>query len=172
MSSFQFPSWGPFGERLYVRRTFDLDIDGIDRERAIKYYDFMENWQKLEWPPTIKNTGITSDIGYFSRVASGLMGGEEYLAIEKEFSVKTGGCEGIFIVKAEDCLINGNCSPEPEFAGAYPSWSKDGKVIHAYDGWVPHGGCRLISVGAWDGSDGSLESLFDGYWPDAAGGAR
>ena len=172
VSSFQYPSWGSLGERVYVRRTFDLDIDGIDRERAIKYYDFMENWQNLEWPPTITNVGITPDIGYFSRVASGIVGGEEYLAIEREFSVKTGGCKGIFIVNAEDCLVNGNCTTEPEFAGALPSWSKDGILIHAYDGWVPHGGCDLRSVGYWD-SSGSLESLFDGgYWPDAAGGIR
>ena len=100
------------------------------------------------------------------------MGEVEYLAIEDQFSTKTGGCEGIFLVKAVDCLNDGNCTTEPEFSGAYPSWTKDGKLIHAYDGWVPHGECGLHGVGAWNGGDGSLESLIDGYWPDAASGIR
>ena len=100
------------------------------------------------------------------------MDGDEYLAIEKQFSEKTGGCEGIFIVNADECLNHGHCLTDPEFAGAFPGWSKDEKLIHAYDGWMPHGGCRLSSVGLWNWRDGSLESLFDGYWPDAAGGIR
>ena len=100
------------------------------------------------------------------------MDGIEYLAIQDEFSIKTGACGGIFIVDAEDCLINGNCTTEPQFAGHSPSWSKDGKLIHAYDGWAPHGGCTVSSVGAWDGSDGCLVSIIDCYYPDAAGGIR
>lgn len=168
---FYFPTWGPYGERVYVRKGFDTPELG--RQQAIKYYNFEGGWQESEWPPTIDETGTFGfDLYYFLRIASGMMGGEEYLAIEKEFSEKTGGCEGIYIVKVNDCLFDVNCLPEPEFAGAYPSWTKDGKLIHAYDGWVPHGGCGLSSVGLWDGSDDSLESLFTGYQPDAAGGVR
>ena len=178
---FYFPSWGPWGERIYVRKSFDDAVHG--RYKALRYYDFEKNGQALKWPPipvytdTIisdfgKPEDIITDYGYFVRVNSGTIGEVEYLAIEDEYSTKTGGCEGIFIVKAEDCLIDGVCSTDPEFAGAYPSWSKDGVLIHAYDGWVPHGGCHLRSVGIWDRSDGSLESLFDGYWPDAASGVR
>lgn len=177
---FSFPSWGPYDQRIYVRKNFDDPETG--RIRALRYYDLEENWQVSEWPPEVvsRNT-ITSNFvletlpdteyGHFRQVSSGILGGVEYLAVEDEFSAKTGGCEGIFIVEAEDCLINGNCATNPVFAGAYATWSKDGKLIHAYDGWEPHGGCGLSSVGYWD-IDNNLESLFDGYRPDSAGGIR
>ena len=176
-----FPSWGPWGERIYVRKGFDDPVLGT--YKALRYYDFEHNWQALGWPPVVDKTETVisdfgkaedtiTDYGYFVIVNSGLMGGVEYLAIEDEFSAKTGGCEGIFLVNAEDCLNHGNCTTMPEFAGAYPSWSKDEKLIHAYDGWAPHGECGLHGVGAWNEGDGSLESLIDGYWPDAASGIR
>jgi hypothetical protein len=168
---FYYPVWGPLGERIYVRKGFD-DPE-IGAYKTLRYYDLEGNWQDLEWPPVVVKTDtVIADLGWFIRVSSGIVDGVEYLAYEREFSVETGGCEGIFIVNAEDCLVNENCSTEPEFAGAYATWSKDGRLIHAYDGWEPHGECGLGSVGYWDGSDNSLESLFDGYRPDAAGGIR
>ena len=176
-----FPSWGPWGERIYVRKSFDDSENGS--YKALRYYDFEHKWQASGWPPVVvsektvftdfgKAEDIITDYVYFVRVNSGLIGEVEYLAIEDQFSTKTGGCEGIFIVNAKDCLNNGNCTTEPEFSGAYPSWTKDGKLIHAYDGWAPHGECGLHGVGAWNEGDGSLESLIDGYWPDAASGIR
>ena len=176
--SFWYPVWGALGNRIYVKKWFDDPV--IGHYHALGYYDFEENWQ---WPPEVVHSdtvisdfgwdgGVITDYGWFGRVSSGIMDGVEYLAVEDEFSAKTGGCEGIFIVNAEDCLIHGNCTTEPEFSGAYATWSKDEKLIHAYDGWEPHGECGLSSVGYWDGSDNSLESLFDGYRPDAAGGVR
>ncbi|MCW8926577.1 MAG: hypothetical protein OQJ84_09985 [Xanthomonadales bacterium] len=178
--SFWYPSWGPLGNRIYVKKWLHDPV--FDSYHALGYYDIEEDWQTLEWPPSViySDTVISdfgwdgdviTDYGWYGRVSSGIMDGVEYLAISDEFSAKTGGCEGIFIVEAEDCLVNKNCTTEPEIAGDYPSFTKDGTLIHAYDGWVPTGECGLDSVGYWD-ADGNLESLFDGYKPDAAGGIR
>jgi hypothetical protein len=175
------PKWGPLGDRIYVTAWLDDPVNGS--YLALRYYDLEENWQALNWPPLILRTDtvisdfgwdgdVTTDYGWFMEVNSGIIDGVEYLAIEDEFSAKTGACKGIFIVNAEDCLVNRNCTTQPEFAGTDASWSKDGKLIHEYDGSSPHGGCALTKTGVWDSSDGSLEPLFDGYQPDAAGGIR
>jgi len=37
---FTFPSWGPYGERIYVRRNFDAP--SLDQQKAIQYFDLCQ----------------------------------------------------------------------------------------------------------------------------------
>jgi hypothetical protein len=161
---FVFASWAPGGDGIYVQRRI-LDSDApYGYVQVIQYYDLLS--------PDL-NHQFFSDPPFVARPVAGKAAGIDYLAVEKEFSVKTGGCEGIFITDLDECLASdGDCFSTPAFAGKFPSWTKDGKLIHAYDGWEPHGGCGLTKVGVWDPSDGSLRAILDGREPNAAGGVR
>lgn len=158
---FTFSSWGPGGESIFVlSRVSDPDAP-FGYRRVIQVYDLLSLG--------IDTYQLFSDPPFIARPASGWISGTEFLAVEKEFSVKTGGCEGIFITDLEQCRGSGeDCFTVPVFAGKFPSWTKSGKLIHAYDGWEPHGGCALSAVGVYDPVDGSLRSLLDGQEPDAA----
>jgi hypothetical protein len=160
---FSDPSWGPFGNRIYVVRWFK-------EYHELQFFDL--EWNAPNDPPNFSSgLLLPRTSNWFSKPVSGIMEGTEteYMAIQDEFSVKTGACKGIYLINLESC--NPMCSwPEPSFAGAYPSWTKVGKLVHLYDGWKPHGGCRLPTIGLWNATDNSLEKLIDGVAPNAAGG--
>lgn len=153
---FFYPSWDPWGDRIYVTRMF-LNSDFYS---AVQAYDFVGIW--------VDSGLLFSDEGLLMRPVSGIgPDGREYLAIAKEVDT---ACEYIWLVDVESCEDQGICLQGPEFAGYYPSWTQDGRLIHAYDGWEAHGGCGLSEVGVWDGSSGSLEAIFTGQQPNAAAG--
>ena len=160
---FKYPSWGPFGNRIYVVRRF--------REyRDLQFFD-------LEWNAPIGPTTFTTGLllpgttNWISKPVSGINEGTgtEYLAIQNQFS-EVSGCKGIFLIDVKSC--DPFCSwPEPEFAGEYPSWTKGGKLVHLYNGWTPPRKCAWrTSIGSWSSKDNSLEKLLDGMAPNAAGG--
>ncbi len=152
------PSWKPSGDRIYVVRWYEEYKD-------LQFYDL--TWPNSSGPPLVSDDVLFSTSTWIRNPVSGMLGGNEFLAIEAEFSVKTGGCEGIFLIDLANCTLE-NCWPKPEFAGAMPSWTKDEKIIHLYDGWRPHGSCRYPSVGLWGGTDNSLEKKLEGNDPNAA----
>jgi hypothetical protein len=158
---FTFSSWGPKGNSIFVLRRIPDPGAPFGSYTVIQYYDLLSQVGEAHQ--------LFSDPPFIARPVSGMVDNTQYLAVEKEFSEKTGGCEGIFITEFENCLASEeDCFTIPVIAGKFPSWTKDGKLIHAYDGWAPHGGCGLSAVGVYDPSEGSLKSILDGQEPDAA----
>jgi hypothetical protein len=79
-------------------------------------------------------------------------------------------CEYVYILDVESCELDPtHCIPaDPEFAGRFPGWNREGKLIHEYMGWTVQGNCHFSELGVWDGT--SLNPILTGQWPDAASG--
>ena len=132
--SFMFdPSWGPLGERLYLR------TDPYTESAALQYYDLQ--WPEAGWPP--EAAGPTA-----------LFRAEDY----PNTTDVTWHVVGSFR----------DAPADPEFAGRFPGWNREGKLIHEYMGWTVQGNCHFSELGVWDGT--SLNPILTGQWPDAASG--
>jgi hypothetical protein len=167
------PSWGPYGDRIYVARIFpDPGASPLSYYTAIQYLDLAEGWQTSGLPGSFESNGkeLFSMQNYLRHPVSGIMAdGREYLAVEKTLTVYE-ACEYIYLIDVDSCAAGETCIQDPEFAGSMPSWTKDGRLIHGYGGWEATGSCAITEVGVWDGSNDTLRSLLDGTDPDAAGG--
>lgn len=146
------PVWGALGDRIYfVERTGDtyfmkfLWVDGA----------------KLE---TLFVFGGEERI---FDVSSGIMGSREVLALEIGSDPYIHGCRSIYTLDVDMCEHSA-CELNWRFGGIWPSWTRDGKLIHTYQGTRIKRQCKTDTVGVWDGSD--LSSLLKGYEPEAAGG--
>jgi len=165
---FWYPSWGPLGERLYVIDQYVSDL------AALQYYDL--DWPESSWPPqatgpetlfSASDYPDISNIKYFREPKAGIADdGREYIAIR----IGIDYCPRIFVLDVAACEADpADCiPPEPMFAGRFPSWTKNGDLVHEYLGWTDQGNCHDGDLGVWDGD--TLKFLMKGREPDAAGG--
>lgn len=163
------PTWDPLGRRVYFTRV-------EPGYTALQFIELDGGWENEEWPPsfTSKNLFSSEIQPEFQRVrglASGIMDGAEYLAVEIPHELIN--CGYIYLVHVQDCenVDNPICVTDVEFEGTNPSWTKDGKVIHHYHhSKINRKVCSVWGgkVGLYDGID--VNELTDGYFPDGAGG--
>ena len=164
------PAWDPLGRRVYF---FGKSDQGY---KELQFIEFDEGWENGEWPPSfisgnLYSSEIQPEFQRVRRLASGMMGDTEYLAVEFPDGERI-NCGYIYFINVQDCE-NPNivCHADLKFAGTNPSWTKDGKVIHHYhDAKINRSVCSVWGgkVGLYDGID--VAELTDGYFPDGAGG--
>jgi hypothetical protein len=161
------PTWGPLGERVYFKKS---EKGGFS---VLQYAQFDEGWQFPS--PAFDVFDLYSsetDPEYPSMrgMASGIMGEDEYLAVE--FVHETVNCGYIYFLNVDQCIADSAaCFTDVEFTGTNPSWTKAGKVIHHYyDPKADRRGCSVYGgqVGIYDGD--SVSRLTDGFYPDGSGG--
>ena len=80
------------------------------------------------------------------------------------------GCATVYTVDVLDCPSGDGCALKHEVAGIWPSWTRDGKLIHISQGLSLKRLklCKIDTIGSWEGTN--LETLTKGYEPEAAGG--
>jgi len=146
------PVWGPLGQRIYfVERTGDtyfirfIEVDYTQPETLYTY---------------------NGEDRIFD-VSSGITDSGEILALEIGTDPYIHGCRSIFTLDITACE-EADCEINREFAGIWPSWTKDGKLIHTYQGTRVKNQCKTDTVGVWDNA--GLRALMKGYEPEAAGG--
>lgn len=160
------PTWGLLGKRLYFQK---FEKGGF---RELQYVEIDENWQFSSEPFEVIELYSSEDdpeLPKMRGMASGILGEDEYLAVE--FVHETVNCGYIYFLNVEQCEDQGNCFTGVEFTGTNPSWTKAGEVIHHY--YDPKANRRACSVyggqaGIYDGS--SVKRLTDGFFPDGSGG--
>lgn len=158
------PVWGPLGTRIYfVEREGDY--------RHVKAID--TSGGNLVTLATVSNeTGIVRQVS--SGIGHGWPEEREYLAVTIGEPVVAGvvihGCARVYTLDVGDCPAGEGCVLKYEVAGTFPSWTRDGKLIHISQGLTLKNpdNCKIDTIGSWDGS--RLESLTKGYEPEAAGG--
>lgn len=157
------PVWGPLGYRIYFveRRgwpsyTYDVNAIDVSGENLVT----LVTWISGDDPDTATHVReVSSGIGY------GWPEEKEYLTVSiGDFS--THGCRFIYSLDVDAC--EPECVLTPMFAGIWPSWNRDGQIIHTHQGLTMRENCRTDTVGSWDGAN--LETILKGYEPEAAGG--
>ena len=174
---FRSPVWGPLGRRIYF-----VQLESASTREAgsssVHFHDLgTEGWKLLF---TVRNApGTLGQPGYrgIRKIASGIPKGCtepydcEYLAVQISWNVFS-RCANLHLATVNECNdIDDACLSGPVIAGINPSWTKDGKLIHTYQGWTLRDNeknCKIDTVGLWDGN--YLDSLTKGYEPNVAGG--
>lgn len=144
------PVWGPLGSRIYF----------IERDDSAHYVKFIDVSSQTE-PETLFSYGVEEHI---FQVSSGI----EYIALEIGTDPFIHGCRSIYTLNVSNCESFQNCELQREFAGIWPSWTRNGELIHTYQGLTLKQTCSTNTIGSWDGTN--LEILMKGYEPEAAGG--
>jgi hypothetical protein len=147
------PVWGPLGQRIYfIERTGDTYLVKL-----------------IEANETQATTLFTYNGGeHIFDVASGITGSGEVLALEIGTDPYIHGCRGVYTLNVTACEEGSACELDWAFAGIWPSWTKDAKLIHTYQGTRVKRQCKTDTIGVWDNT--GLKALMKGYEPEAAGG--
>ena len=150
------PVWGPLGDRIYF----------IERENDTHYVKYIDVSSTQTTPKTLFSTENGERM---HEVSSGITGTGEHLALEiGNDPLIRFRCRNIYTLNVKNCEELQNCELNRVFAGIYPSWSRDGNLIHTYHGLKFRRNCSAGKLGLWDGSN--LGILTEGYEPEAAGG--
>lgn len=149
------PVWGPLGERIYF-------VERVDGTYFIKFFDFDSTEPQPETFFRYDGEERIFD------VSSGISSSGEMLAVEIGTDIFIHGCRSIYTLDVASCEETQSCDLNREFAGIWPSWNKDGELIHTYQGTRLKKVCKTDTVGIWDGTN--LKALLKGYEPEAAGG--
>lgn len=165
------PSWGPLGIRIYAKWR----IDGDDLSTAIRYYDLGHD-NDGKWVLNGEGDLISyenhPDQPWMSWMAfpfSGWHGDKESLAVHAAPTANE-SCENVYVIDdVSDCMgPDANCRFEKAFVGQFPTWTKNGEIIHLYGGWTLSTRCDFEQVGVWTTDD--LKPLMEGKRPNAASG--
>jgi len=167
------PVWGPLGERVYFIERYGDSYRLLARDLAS---------DELFTLLAIENEGLTyGDDGYFTlrQVASGILSDwpgkadGEHLAVEIGWDTLRWGCAYLYDLDVEACLgdlAGAGCGLTREVGGIGPSWTREGKLVHTYQGLTlknPNN-CARGDIALWDGVN--LEKLARGWEPKADGG--
>jgi len=170
------PSWGPFGTRIYAK----WKIEGDETSDTIVYFD-LDRDDDGNWVPPLDMDVLFSHDAHLDQLwmramafpFSGIRqiegGNKEFLAVHAEPMVDNESCENVYVIDVAACENPPyKCEAEPAFVGQFPTWTKNGEIIHLYEGWTLRGKCDFKQVGVWTGDD--LKPLIEGKYPNAAGG--
>jgi len=164
--SLRSPVFGPLGNRVYfVERwgPYSYDINAID----------------ISSEPLVAETLVTLNLdedpdnaSYVREISSGIgyvwPGAKEYLTVSIG-ELHTHGCAFVYSLDVDACKTGcASTALIPMFAGIWPSWTRNGRIIHTHQGMAMKDNCTTDTVGSWDGTN--LETLLKGYEPEAAGG--
>lgn len=149
------PTWGPLGNRIYF-------VEAIDGKYYARFFDFNSTQPQPETLFSYNGEERVFDI------TSGITNSGEILAVEIGTDPFRHGCRSIYTLNVGDCENSQVCDLKRQFAGIWPSWTRDGELIHTYQGTRLKKTCKTDTVGMWDGA--ILKALLKGYEPEAAGG--
>jgi hypothetical protein len=169
------PIWGPLGQRIYVIQYESPSCYEVG-SYTVKFRDLAKtDWEVLFTVDNPPDSLGQTDYRLVRKIASGIPSGCtepddcEYLAVQiswKGFS----SCGNLHLARVNDCNgADDTCLSGPVIAGTNPSWTKDGELLHTYQGWTNRDSetnCATNRVGLWDGMN--LVSLIKGFEPTAA----